>query len=681
MARPSKADVDQDVGGGRADMQAEKKKFIIFEHFETMDTQPARVALSPKRLAWCENILILAQNDLLAVPGLGDVLATLTGETITERFYAFVAGVDYLICFTASGSGYAVNVGTGAKTHFAPAATFSENPDMTQWKDERILIIDPTAGYCTWDGTLFVVEGQISPNFVIGGGGVGYVSAPTVTITGGTGAGQAATATITDGSVTALTLTNAGTGFVVGDTNNILVKFSGGTPDPGGVVGATILNGGFNYYHTPTVTIAAPAGGGTTATATAAVSLGAVSTITITVNGTGYAETPAITITPNVLDTNAFGAVVTPVMDTVAYATVNTWPFVIHGTTLAIFEGRVWIAKTRQLQYTGTTGYDDVDEGNAAGITILQDADLVHEIVALRSANNFLFIIGDQSVKQIGTVSVSGTITNFKITTLSSDQGTLQRDSVTSYNRLLSFTNRVGTYAVFGASLEKISSPMDGIIQRTDFSQQVVSDVFDFYSMHTLLSLVKYNDPQVGSRSLIMAFYDKRWSVISMGDTITGIVTAHLNGLERIFSTEGPTIREIIADTDTEVDVTIQTALTHNNEPVIGKGTIRCGIGQSSSVANTVNVTIDSENGTTPFSFQLGNTIQWVNNSNQIITWRNNSLQTIEWLSTGFVYYSTTAKQSGIFIGATVEGSFKGYHCNQIAIEYNHQTLFKSRNM
>jgi FtsP/CotA-like multicopper oxidase with cupredoxin domain len=82
---------------------------------------------------------------------------------------------------------------------------------------------------------LYVATGII--NYIsINGGGSGYTSAPSVTITGGGGTGAAAVATVTAGAITAITVTNVGSG----------------------------------YTSVPTVTIAAPPAG-VTATATATI--------------------------------------------------------------------------------------------------------------------------------------------------------------------------------------------------------------------------------------------------------------------------------------------------------------------------------------------------------------------------------------------------------------------------
>ncbi|MDE2098054.1 MAG: hypothetical protein KGL39_12445 [Patescibacteria group bacterium] len=677
MARPRQG--AENAGGGVENAQVLRKKYIAFTDIETMDTEPSRVGLNPKHFPWIENAVIIAPNDIRSVPGLGSVLHTITGKTISRRYFAYFNGHDYIVAFTSDGAGYTVDVATGTTVNFASAATFSGSSDLTQWEDQRILIGDTTAGYCTYDGALFVKQGNVSPNIVITGGGEGYTSAPTVAINGGTGSGALATATIENGSVTAITLTNAGAGYIFSDI--LTASFTGGSPTSGGVIGVNILRGGSGYLHEPTITFAAPAGGGTTATAKATVSLGTITGIAISNAGSGYKETPAITITPTGGDTPSITGVLTPVLDTTASANVQIWPFTIMPSTLDVFQGRVWMAAGRELAYTGTAGYDDVDPANAAGSQILQDADVVHAITKLKAANNFLFIVCDQSVKQISTISVSGTTTNFTITTLSSDMGTIWPQTVKSYDRTVVFLNQVGVFGVFGASIVKISGPMSGIVELIDTSMEPIIDVFDFYGLHVLLCLVRYNDPDAGNRSLIMAFYNKRWSVISAGDTITGVVTAHLSGAEKIFSTENGVITQILADSNVDVNVLLRTSLWHNGEPMVSKRLTRLLVGQSSTDPNAVTATIDSENGSYQFGFTAGTTIIWQNDALQTITWQNDALDTIEWVSGGYVSYETALyNQSGIYLGMSISGAFRNYHFNNIVLEYIGGAFMKSGN-
>lgn len=79
--------------------------------------------------------------------------------------------------------------------------------------------------------------------FTISDGGSGYGSAPTVTITdnNGLGTGATATATETAGVVTAITLTDPGSGYT--SESDIVVSFSGGSPTTTAVATATLNRG------------------------------------------------------------------------------------------------------------------------------------------------------------------------------------------------------------------------------------------------------------------------------------------------------------------------------------------------------------------------------------------------------------------------------------------------------
>src|SRR5579872_3446682 len=102
-------------GGG----QRSQQKFIIFENFEKMNTQSIRQSLSEKELAWLENLQPIAGNNLTTVPApASSALATIS-ENIDSMFYADISGVDYFICFTTAGSGYAINIATGNVNQFA----------------------------------------------------------------------------------------------------------------------------------------------------------------------------------------------------------------------------------------------------------------------------------------------------------------------------------------------------------------------------------------------------------------------------------------------------------------------------------------------------------------------------------------------------------------------------------
>lgn len=162
-----------------------------------------------------------------------------------------------------------------------------------------------------WDGTTlagrWITRAFIAPDTsaplssieVVHGGN--YL--PTVDITGGGGTGATAVVSgfSSDGKVTAITVTNAGTGYVVAPTVSIVRRGSGGTVTPatatasvsgGGVTGITITDQG---SYLPTLTISG--GGGSGATATVALnSSGAISTVTLTNPGSGFTSHPTLAL-------------------------------------------------------------------------------------------------------------------------------------------------------------------------------------------------------------------------------------------------------------------------------------------------------------------------------------------------------------------------------------------------
>lgn len=119
--------------------------------------------------------------------------------------------------------------------------------------------------------------------------GIGYTSAPTVTIYGA-GSGASATATLAaDGSIASVQVVSAGTGY----TGTTTVGFS--APDNlGKIESIVIATSGTNYTTAPAISFTG--GGGSGAAATASVLNGGLYTIELTNGGSGYVTAPAVTI-------------------------------------------------------------------------------------------------------------------------------------------------------------------------------------------------------------------------------------------------------------------------------------------------------------------------------------------------------------------------------------------------
>lgn len=660
--------------------QRSATKFIVFEKFEKMNTQSIRQALAENELAWLENLQPIAPNNLTAVPGPAQTPIATILEDASLLYYADIAGTDYVMAFTAAGAGFAINLGTGNVNQFALDGTFS-NPDVTTWQATRVLINDPTAGYSTFDGTVFVRQGGISPVFTVTNGGSGYSSAPPVTISGGSGTGATAHSVISNGVVIEVVLDTPGIGYQATDTlavafgtgtgsgatghavmtgfdigvavgspgsypigsnpiGNYSLSFSGGGGSgaagfaslAAGPLGSTVVSGvsltnnGSGYTTPPVATIVGTVGGSPDAIINVFLGTEAVASLVLDAGGSGFVAPPAVTIqggNPTVaatahatistgsvnaliLDTPGSGYTSTPIVvlgtGSGAAATGHVWPFVPAGTTLAVFQGRVWLGGDQLLQYTGTQGYEDFNSANAAGSLVISDADLVHAITALRAANNYLFIMGDQSVKQIGNISLNsaGSATLFTILTLSSDQGTIYPRSCIAYERIFMFANTNGIYAVFGSSVQKISDDLDGIFKRIDFSQEPQSAWADINNIHNVIFLVRYRDPDTATtRSILLTFTGKKWFVMAQGDDLATITTASAlaSGEHQTIGSSGTDITQLLADSTVPVAFKWQTSLSHHGNAVQRKKTIRAGYAVTAAAKGTITVSLDSDEG------------------------------------------------------------------------------------
>jgi hypothetical protein len=691
-------------------------QFIVFDDFSGgMNTQSARIGLPEKYAAWMENLQPIAPNYLLGVQSPVAALATLTGETIVKFFQTLLGIQDYIIAFCASGSGYAITVAGGVGvpatggivTKFAPAGTFSATgPDMTTFTNTRILIADSKAGYSTWDGTLFVQQGGVSPNFAITNGGSNYSSGVTGTISEGVAATGNITFTVNPTASDTITLNGVTWTFVsspasdstviqgtLAETLTQLVSDltgSGNATITAAVYSATatVLNVTYGMGGTGgnSFTIAASAatpsgtnltggtasGSGTGATISVQTVGGVVTGITLLTTGTGYTASDVLTVTIN--DTTGSGAVING----------HVWPFVSpNPTTIAVAFGRVWLAAARTLIVTGTgsstygAGYDDFQSADASVTTVLSDTDLIHQITTLRFLENYLYIIGDNSVKSIGSISVTSGVTNFTITTISSDQGTIWPQTVISYNRLVLFANASGVFAVFGASVEKISPPMDGIFFNINFNILPSAAVNDLNQIHTYLLLVNYNDPQLGARGLILAFSNKRWHVINQGYGLATICTVFLGGHADTFGSSGADVTQLLQGTTAPVPYKLQTSQTAHQNPVKDKRSVRIGVAQTVPATSDLMLTVDTENGTVNSNLPNASAILTIqNNAGQTMTFVNNSGQVMSFAAKGFVAQHQNVNNTGRWMGSTATGTLNGIAIQGIYIEYQDGSLW-----
>ena len=184
---------------------------LIFEEFQGINTSTTRAGVDDKQAYWLDGFMPIGPRFLRTLYDIGTSIYTTPGSPIAVFDFGNIGATPYCIVIHNDGSINAVNTNTFTSTVLGGPGTLI-NPSLStvgvsQWGSQYIIIVaQQTNGYFLWDGSVFYGNGSIAPGITITNGGVGYASAPTVTLVGGSGSGAVLTATIEAGAVTSIKL-------------------------------------------------------------------------------------------------------------------------------------------------------------------------------------------------------------------------------------------------------------------------------------------------------------------------------------------------------------------------------------------------------------------------------------------------------------------------------------------
>lgn len=452
------------------------------------------------------------------------------------------------------------------------------------------------AGYAVLNGGKLV-------QIVITNSGSGYLSTPTITITTNhTGSGAVATAVLGNGSVTALAITNAGAGY----TSPPSVTFTSGTGSNAsaiaqlltfktGTIAVVVNTGGSGYSNSANVVVSFSGGGGSNAAATAVLNGNVVSQVVMTNPGVGYTSAPTVTITGGGATVNATAT---------AFATTDTI------TDVVTFSGRVWVASGRNVFYSAAGSYSDFTSVSAGSLT-LSDTTLHSNIKSMLSANNFLYIFGEDSINVFSDVRVGTTgATLFTNTNVSASVGSAINGIAFAYFRNVLFMNNYGVYALIGSTTNKISDPLDGIFPLIDFTKPVTSGQVMLNNILCAAFSFTYVDPVLGSRPIQAIFFDKKWCLSNQGN-VSYITSVPASGAINLYGNIGLNLHKLYGATVNTIPVIIQTALMPLGDAIRTKQALKFAIEATLSGTATLNITVDSERSSSP-AYSLQNNVIWV---------------------------------------------------------------------
>ena len=494
--------------------------------------------------------------------------------------------------------------------------------------------------------------------------GYGYSTAPSVTFSSGS---AAATAVIGSGLVSSLSITNAGSGYTSAPT----ISFSGGGGSGAaavagpltfktGTIGILVTTSGTGYSSVPSVVIDAAPSGGTNAAATAIVFGGQVTQVIVTNPGAGYTTVPNVSFSGGSPTT---AATATALLTSDSLSDVSS------------FQGRVWLSQGRTVFYSAAGQYNDFISISAGNVQITDDT-LHSNISALISANNFLYVFGDDSINVFSDVRVTSTgNTLFTNTNVSASTGSVYYDGIFPYFRSLLFINDYGIFALIGATVSKISDALDGVFPLIDFSQPISGGQVLVNNILCAAFNVYYNDPVAGTRPIQLVFFDKKWFVTSQG-TLKHVTPVSTAKKLYLYGTGNTNLLSLYSDSTSSINTTIKSALWPMQDTIRTKQALKFGIEVTSNTTAVLNVTVDSETNTSP-TYVVSNTIYWTNNLGATIPWINNSFATIPWAGgSGYQLYKSDAQQYGKYLGLTITSSQPSFTLNTMEMEYEQRVRF-----
>lgn len=494
--------------------------------------------------------------------------------------------------------------------------------------------------------------------------GSGYTTAPSITFSSGA---AAATAVVATGQVNSITLTNAGTGYTSPPTVTISAPPSGTTATAiaslstfaTGTVSIVVTNGGTGYSNAAN-TVVTITGSGSNAAGTAILSGGQVTQVIMTNPGTGYTANTTVAITGGGATTNA-----------TAVAVVNTNPIV----DVATFSGRVWVAQGRTVTYSAAGSYSDFISVSAGAFT-LTDSTLHGNIQALMSANNFLYIFGDDSINVFSDLRVTSTgSTLFTNTNVSASVGSKRNRAIFPYFRSLLFMNDYGIYALVGSTTSKISDQLDGIFPNIDFSLPVTGGQVLLNNILCAAFNFTYAPPGVTPRQLQAVFFDKKWFLTSQGP-LDYVTSVPIGGIITLYGVDDKAFYKMYASSTDNINSQIQTALSPMQDTIRTKQALKFGVEAILTQGGTFYITVDSEQGSSPV-YTLNNFVEWINNASQVIPWQNNSSVVIGWTyATGYFLYKSDAQQYGKYLGLTLTSSDPGFVVSTFEMEHELRVRF-----
>lgn len=128
---------------------------VQLRDFKGVNLTDTRTSIADEEFAWLENAIPVGKGNMRLVPGSAAILATVVAGITSMWGEVLRTGTNtssVILTVNNDGSMNQVDASSGTNTVIAVAGTVTSKARLTMWKDNPVLIIDPTKGYFQYDG-------------------------------------------------------------------------------------------------------------------------------------------------------------------------------------------------------------------------------------------------------------------------------------------------------------------------------------------------------------------------------------------------------------------------------------------------------------------------------------------------------------------------------------------------
>lgn len=193
------------------------------------------------------------------------------------------------------------------------------------------------------------------------------------------------------------------------------------------------------------------------------------------------------------------------------------------------------------------------------------------------------------------TSSLGSPVTTFSLNNLTTSFGTDLPDAILPYARSMMFGSDYGWYAITGATPQKISDALDGLLLNASLST-VTSGSCIIYGHLCNCWLVNYTDPTTGvAVATILIFVNGKWFVSVQNPSLKLIAGSVYNDIPVLYGTDGANIYRLFSDATTQRTFEIDTKQWDMGNPLITKKITRIGFEGTFQNTSTINLDTQTE--------------------------------------------------------------------------------------